>query len=382
MFKSTTLALVQFCIGLAFLQPLQAEECCPEETCGSCKRLWADAEYLHWKIKDSPKPVPLVVAIPEDGRIKNVLGGNKIRTDWRSGGKFTVGYWSDDSCCLGAEVSYFFLPYRSRTKTVSSDGDPILLVPFFNVVTDQQEFAGLAIPEEFRATTSLRVGNKMQGAELNVVTACPIGCLNIGFLIGFRYWNFDERLRFDTDSPFVPPNPPDIFFTKDKFRAENNFYGGQLGAGCRFQKYAFFMDLRAKIALGGLYQRSHISGKFTTNDFNNFGAPQTFEGAYFALPTNIGHHKRTRFSVLPEININFGYEIAECLHIQVGYSFLYVSNVLWSTKQISKKINPTQSAIIAFTPTPELVGEAKPKAKLRAEGLWAQGLNVGLVYKF
>ena len=70
-------------------------ECCdqsqlyysPWNDSACCYRFWGSAEYLYWKIKDSPEPVPLVVTAPA---IKNktpilgepgtrvVLGGKNI----------------------------------------------------------------------------------------------------------------------------------------------------------------------------------------------------------------------------------------------------------------------------------------------------------------
>jgi len=392
--KISMLTLFSVCTSFAVLPSLQAQDCgqyctpCCYDPCDTCcDRFWVDADYLYWKIKDSPESVPLVVEVPLiPGPNTTVLGGSKIKNNWRSGGKFALGYWFDDACCFGAEANYFFLAKGTRQSTVSSSaapGSPNLIIPFFNASTGLEDSTGLAIPGLYQGTATLKLSNRMQGAELNALMSIPYSCsTSFGLLAGFRWWNFDEHLTFATDSPFIPPNPLDVFTTVDKFHAENNFYGGQIGAKFDYNCDSFFLNVKAKVALGALYQKAEIDGEFVTNDFNGFGTTQTFAGGYFALPSNIGQHTKTRFSVLPEVNVNLGYAVTEHLRLQVGYSFLYVSNVLWAGNQIDRNINPTQSSAINNTPTPVLVGQASPSASLKSESLWVQGLNVGFEFKF
>lgn len=125
-----------------------------------------------------------------------------------------------------------------------------------------------------------------------------------------------------------------------------------------------------------------INGKFITNEFDGIGAPQTFAGGYFALPSNIGRHKHTSFAIMPDVNLNVGYQVTESVLVKVGYTFLYVNKVVRAGKQINRNINPTQSSLYEFTATPTLVGPATPKASFKTDSFWAQGLNVGIEYKF
>jgi len=348
-----------------------------------CNRFWFDADYLCWKIKNSPEPVPLVINQPvSGGAFTTVLGDKQIDLGWRSGAKFALGYFFDDNQALGAEVNYFFLLKESKKHTVSSDanGSPRLRVPFFDVQTGLEDSSALATPGLYRGTAILKVDNMMQGAELNILGAFPSCDCNMkfGLLAGFRWWNFDEHLKFLANSPII--SPPSIYNYADKFRVENNFYGGQIGASFDYKYCAFYFNLKGKVALGAMCQKTVVDGFFTTNEFT--GLSETFTGGFFALPTNIGSHKKTRFSVLPELDVNVGYQFTENFSIRVGYSVLYVSNVLWAGKQIDRNINPSQSANIDFTPTPLLVGEPSPKPRTKSEGLWAQGFNVGLEFQF
>lgn len=387
MLKKTLLKIFSLAATFMAVQPLQAQmytnagsdySCC--DPCNVCQnQFWLEADYLYWQIQDSPKVIPLVIEQPEiNGAFDVVLGGKKIKNDWHSGARFAIGYWFDECKSLGVEASYFFLGKKSKHSSVTSDenGSPRLRVPYFNVITEEPASIALATPGVFRGSAALKVSNKMQGAELNVVKAMP--CSAFTLLAGFRYWNFEDNLTFSANSPFIPT--PTIYNFQDKFNTENNFYGGQIGASYRQTFSCFFFDVRGKLALGAMCQKSNINGEFHTNEFT--GSEETFEGGFFALPTNIGHHKKTTFAVIPEVNLNLGYNITDNFCIYVGYSALYASRVLRSAKQMSSSLNPTQSANIEFTPTPELVGEASPKSKLRSTGLWAQGLNVGLDLTF
>lgn len=381
--------LKTFFFAAAFMSPLQAQMCNDASADFSCfdqcddgqNRYWLNADYLYWQVQNSPKVIPLVIEQPiVDGPFTVVLGGNRRKNDWHSGARFSLGYWFDNCNCLGAEVSYFFLGKNTKHSSVASnpEGSPRLRVPFFNVTTDLPDSTALATPGLFRGRGSLKLSDTMQGAELNIVKDMSGLCSNFSVLAGFRYWNFEDSLTFFTNSPLVVI--PTVYNNRDKFRTYNNFYGAQIGA-CYDKSFSCFcLNVKGKVALGGLCQKSKIAGRFETNEFT--GTVQTFAGGYFALPTNIGSHKKTRFSVIPELNVNLGWRVTDCVSLHVGYSFLYASEVIRASKQMRSAINPTQSANIEFTPTPVLVGEPAPTGKIRSSGLWAQGVNVGLDFTF
>lgn len=372
----------KFIVGLSLFSGMLSGQSC-ENSINYCNRIWLDADYLYWKIKNSPEPVPLVIKQRHVyGPFKTVLGDRNIDLGWRSGAKFALTYWANECRTLGAEVNYFFLSKESKKFTVASnsDGSPPLRVPFFDVQTGLEDSSPLATPGLYRGKALLKVNNRMQGSEFNVLGVFPsCDCrMSFGWLAGFRWWNFNEHLKFFGNSPII--SPPSIYNYGDKFSVKNNFYGAQIGGSFDYNYCNVFFNLKGKIALGAICQKTIIDGFFTTSEFT--GVPETFTGGFFALPTNIGHHKKTRFSVLPELNANIGYQFSDRFSVRLGYSVLYVSNVLFAGKQIDRHINPSQSANIDFTPTPKLVGKPDPKPRTRTEGLWAQGLNAGFEFQF
>lgn len=373
----------------AFL-PLQVQSysdaCCDfgcyDTCCDYTDRFWLEADYLYWQVQDSPKTIPLVIEQPvPNGPFDVVLGNEKLKNDWHSGGRFAVGYWFDECKNLGAELNYFFLGTNSKHSHVASnaEGAPRLRVPFFNVTTGLPDSVALATPDIFRGNASLKISNSMQNAEANMVIAMPAyDCSNFRIIAGFRYWNFNEKLTFTTESPFIPTNS--IYNNRDKFRTQNNFYGGQIGGSFNQRYCSLCFNITGKVAVGAMCQESQIDGLFVTNEFT--GEVQSFLGGYFAQPSNIGKHKKTRISVIPEVDINMGYQITDCFCVHVGYTFLYATNVLRAPKQMSSAINPTQSANLEFNPNPVLVGEPVPTGKLKSSSLWAQGVNVGIDFTF
>lgn len=370
-----------------------APSICCDDTC--CNRFWFDADYLYWKIENSPESVPLVIEgsssyspILGEPDTRVVLGGKRAHTNWRSGARFELGYWFDNDLCCGDEfgiaANYFILPNKKRHHQVCSDGlfgSQTLAVPFFDVTTDTESSIDIAYPGSYSGLASRKIRNSMQGAELNGLMKLP-GCgLNLIALGGFRWWNFDEHFDFFTSSPYL--NFPDTYKTIDKFHTQNNFYGGQLGVIASYCTCGFYMNAKAKVALGAMCEEVAIDGHLITNDYTpNFEKIETFKGGYFALPTNSGHHKKTKFAVIPEVDINLGYQVMDCLRLQVGYTFIYVSDVLWAGKQLDRRINPTQSTSYSGNTSPVLEGEASPRSKHKNDSLWVQGVNVGLELTF
>jgi hypothetical protein len=135
------------------------------------------------------------------------------------------------------------------------------------------------------------------------------------------------------------------------------------------------------LALGDMHQRMRINGFLQTNDFNGLGAVQTFPGAYFALPSNIGNYSQDRFAVVPETTLSLGYQVTRRLRVFLGYTFLYMSNVARPGDQMSHTINPSQGPAFTGLPSNTLVGSAAPTFPGSQTDFWIQGLNVGIEFR-
>jgi hypothetical protein len=352
---------------------------------GSDARWSLSAEALFAWFKSSPTPVPFITDSYADAPGVNVLlGGGSVDTNPNAGFRITGAYRVDSR--VGVEVSGFYIPTRSTSSGVSSTGEPgsiDLYLPYFDVPDNRENVTEISYWPEYRGSAQTTLSNNLGGGELNVTwTMPPQDGWRVDLLGGLRYLQLRESYTITTSSPYIPPNPIDIWNTTDAFDARNRFYGVQVGARAAYDKGAWVGGVIGKLALGSMQERVSVSGFLETNDYNNYGPTQNFTGAYFALPSNSGDHSRNTFAVVPEITLNLGYRVTPQATVYVGYSFLYASNVVRPGEQINRNINPTQSVAYGNDPPATLMGAAQPTFDFNTTDFWAQSLSIGLAYRF
>lgn len=343
-------------------------------------------EGMAWWLRDTPAPVPLVtngvVGLPN---VQTYLGGQDLNVGASGGLKLTAAYAL--SATTAIEGNVFFLPYRSTSKNAFSSGQQgsvDLVVPFFNPNTAQEDGDALSYAPIWSGSGQEEYEVGMAGGEINgawaLSTAAP---WTVDVLGGFRYLRLRETYTFTTSSPYIPPyTPAGTWETSDRFQTTNNFYGLQAGLRGRYDNGAFFGIGSLKLALGAMSQEADIGGAFVTDEFSAAGATQTFSGGYFALPSNIGNYSRTVFSVLPEIKLTMGYRFNQATSVYLGYSFLYATNIVRPGNQIDRTVNPTQGVVYTEDPNTVVQGAARPSFSYRDSDFWAQGISIGLSYRF
>lgn len=354
-------------------------------------RLWFRAEALYWWTKASPLPAPLLTAgsladatpgaLGQPGT-SVLIGNENVNTPGRAGGRFTLGFSLDAEQTWGLEGTYFFLAPSSTSQNVSSDGSPDsapLAFPFFNPNLPGEDSSLVALPGTYAGSASVTVQDFFQGAEANLLyNVQDSGGLRWDVIGGFRYLNLQENLSFVTDSLNVFPTAPGFFHTFDRFNANNNFYGGQIGVRASYDNNRLFLNGTGKLALGETSENVGINGGTFTNAGGNFSAP----GGYLSQPTNMGSFSQSRFAIVPEVNFNLGVRLSPWASIVVGYSFLYISSVARPGDQIDRVINPTQAPAITNNFPGSLAGQARPAVVLRDTDFWVQGLNFGLEFRY
>jgi hypothetical protein len=135
------------------------------------------------------------------------------------------------------------------------------------------------------------------------------------------------------------------------------------------------MEFLAKLALGNTRSRVRIDGSSSVTDSGGGKITYQHDGL-LALPTNIGVYEQNAFSVIPELGATVGYNITCRLKATVGYTLLYWSRVVRPGDQIDTYLNSTQ--MLGGT----LSGVPSPQSKFITTDFWAQGINVGLEYRF
>ena len=342
------------------------------------------AEALLWWFKGNATPPLVTDGLLNEPRTKVLLDGSDIDTNPNPGFRVTAAYSLTER--WGIDGSFLYVPPRSTRRSVSSSGQPgstDLWISFIDPNIPAESLTELSATGFFAGSAPEELRNSLLGAELNATMRLPaMGSFRVEALGGFRYLRLKETYTFSTDSPNIPPNPADVFRTTDQFETTNNFYGPQVGARARLDWGAFSLSGAVKVALGAMVQSVDIDGQLVTNDFNDFGAPQTFVGGYFAQPTNIGSHTRSVFAVVPEVGLTIGYHITRQISVFAGYTFLYVSSVPRAPGQLNRTINPFGVPAITGDPPGPRLGPAQPSFKFQSSDFWAQGLNVGLALRF
>ncbi len=367
--------------------------------CTDCCRgykTWGGVEFLNWWTKDAPVPAPLITqdlangVDPTGGQIGSpntavLLGNRDYDTGTRFGARITAGAWLNSCKTIGIEASYFFIAPNSTNASTSTDGtpgSPNIGAPFIDATTGNEAFlfgGGGAIPGVvIPADANLRIGNRLQGAEFNFIGRLGSReAWTITGLAGFRYLNFHEDLTFSVGGS-VPALGVNIA-RQDNFGAANNFYGGQIGIRGEYQMGRFFVMGGAKVALGSMNQVVTINGETNLSDPNGAagGTVLAASGGIFAQSTNIGSYSRNVFAVVPECEFKLGYNITRSLSATVGYNFLFVSDVARPGTAIDRNLNFTQAP-----PGGILVGTPAPTFSFSNSDFWAQGVSVGLQFKY
>jgi hypothetical protein len=341
------------------------------------------AEGLVWWFRSSPTPVPLIAdGLLDEPDTHVLLGGGSVDTGSNGGFRINAGYGLSARSAL--EANFFYFPRRSTSSgTASNLGSGDLILPYVDATTGQESGTEISLEPVYRGTANVEYSNELMGAEVNGAwSLAPAGSAQLDVIGGFRWLRLNEKYAFTTSSPYNPPFPQDIWNTSDNFDTTNNFYGLQAGLRARVDRGNFFAAGTAKVALGAMSQKVDIDGSLVTNDYTDFGPTVTYPGAYFALPTNMGSHTRTQFAAVPEVNVNVGWRMTPSATLTLGYSFLYVSNVVRPGNQINRNINWTQTTAYTEDPNAKLTGPAQPQFQYNDSSFWAQGVNLGLAVRF
>lgn len=370
--------------------PADVRPCRPAaEACSSCDNYWARAEYLLWWLKDGGAP-PLVttgpagsVGILSQPGTSVLFGGSDINPAERHGGRFTAGAWLGDDNCIGVEGSYFFLATASKGfsafATAAPDGR-VLARPFFNVSSGLEDSELVSSPGLLGGTVQVASSSRLQGAELHLLSASSEDCEGgIGLFAGFRYLDLDEGLIIREDLLAAPllGVPGSRFSIQDSFSTGNDFYGGQLGVRGEWGFGRLSLDGVLKVALGLSHEGVDIHG--ATRILTPGSAPVVQPGGLLALPTNIGHYQLDEFAVVPEVGFRVRYALTRFIQVVGGYTFLYDSDVARPGAQIDRTINPTQ---LPTSLGSTLLGPARPIAVVKNTDFWAQGLSLGLEFRY
>jgi hypothetical protein len=372
--------------------------------CGPCDRFWVDAHYLFWWTKQGRLPVPLLT-----GDSGVLLGDEDLHYGDRSGGRLTAGLWLDDRHVVGFELGGFMLERPTLFEAVNSNamGSPALQRPITNALIQppSPDTVPIAFPGFYAGGMTVSSASRLWGLEANVVRNLAYNPdFTVDLIFGFRYLDLDENLIIvqNTEALATPPSfspvPPTFFpaanntpvplvpgsavSVSDGFRTQNRFYGGQIGGRVGWSSGSWTADVLGKVALGPNHMSVAVSGSSSLNPAGG-GSGRTVPGGILALPgANIGRSVTDWFSVAPEVGVQVGFRITENLRAQVGYSFLYLNNVVRPGDQVNTNINPVLAPTRGGTGPSAASGPAEPAPLFRKDDFWAHGINAGLTFRY
>src|SRR5262245_28614449 len=354
---------------------------------GAARRQWRfSADYwLAWTKNDR---IPALLTTgptsdPGPGALgqpfTRILYGDAVDYEDRHGGRFAfeAPLGSTGDCSLAA--AYLFLVSRTVGPNEFSQGSPVLARPFFNAADRREDSSLVTFPGLASGAIAIRSNSLLQGAEANLQrSVLEHEHVAVTILAGFRYLHLDENLIITETSQLsasTPTFPGRTITVYDRFGADNDFYGGQIGFRMELTHRRWILVATPKVAFGSVHESILIQGRTTIDT-----APVTdIPAGLLALPTNSGRFARDTFAVVPEVSGKIGLRITERLTIFGGYTFLYWSRIARPGEQIDRNLNPS------FIPTSFGTGPAEPKQPttlFRTSDYWAHGMTWGVEFRY
>jgi hypothetical protein len=361
---------------------------------------WVSAELLLWWNSSSQVPALVTTSSPQFNGIvgqgdTQVLLGGSFGDDFHAGGRIGGGHWFDDNECRGFDWRLFWLSPSSATFTAGVPPFAILARPFNNVNPGTAPFVGFGSASEVVAGPGVANGSvtaTMQstawGAEANYRR--NLGCYwgtRFDALVGYRYLDVRDELTITESFTRVPGAdattgiPAQMGIITDSFRTENHFHGGQIGLSALRQRGRWSIDARGTLAFGTVFQSAEINGGQLLT-FGN-GAQTVTSGGLLAVPgANIGRFTQSQFAVVPEIGVNFGYQVTSNLKMFVGYNLLYLSSAIRPAGTIDPNLDAARIPNFLPPGAAAPVLPVRPVPRFDTNGYTLQGIQFGLVYRW
>ncbi len=347
------------------------------------------ADYLAWWTKEQSVP-PLVTTSPlgtdrDDAGVLGhpgtdaLFGGGRLDEDAYSGVRLGVTAWLSACRDLGFEFNYAYIDSGNSSFSASGAGDKILAIPFVNADGYVHDSELISYPGEVDGAVSVDWSTRFETAEVLMRKVFLQDCdRRVDYLIGYRYGKLKDDLRLTealisrgSAGGIIPGTTFDLY---DKFETENTFNGAEIGLIATQDLGRWDIEFLAKVALGSTRSKVRINGSTTV--VVPGALPETDEGGLFALPSNMGEHSKNSTSGMTEVGVRVNYDFARCWRASLGYTCIYWYHVARAGEQIDTTLDLTQ------LPPGELVDQTRPDVPWVTDGFWAQGLNLGLEYRF
>lgn len=362
---------------------------------------WVHAEYLNW-YADGMR-LPAMVSTSTAGTARTAAGvlgqpatsvlygaNDDILSDSQSGFRIRFGWWLANFAGWGIEGEYAGLGEERESFFQQSTGTPILARPFFNVDDGAEDAELVAFPGVVTGSIAVDTTTQFDGAafrfrrQLCSSSGCgysEICCTTVPTSsrldgsIGYRFWELDESLQTREQLQLQSTSQPGSFDIIDRFATRNQFNGVELGFLWQGRRGWWSLDALMRLGIGNMHQTMTISG---STDIVDNGTASSFATGFLAQRTNIGTYDRDRFTMIPELGLTLGYQMTRRVRATMGYSVIYMGNVIRPGDQVSLDVNPNLLA-------PELspfTGALRPQFQFNETDYWIQGLSFGAEFRW
>jgi hypothetical protein len=334
------------------------------------RHYWARVEYLGWWKQGMRLPALVTTNPTTTPTLANsgttvLFGDESVNKDAKSGGRFTLGMWTDPGHQHGWDFTYTYLAPERTSYGASSSDYTILGRPFFNIETGSADANLINYPNPlYSGSISIDAETKFQGTELlyrRVVRRQPRS--QIDLLVGWRWLQLKDDLLISqsvTDALAATIN------LSDQFNTKNNFHGAEIGVHWRRpMSHDWTLEVLGKMAIGNSRSTVLINGQQTS----------VADQGLLALDSNSGTHSSDSLATVTELGLSLKRRFRNGMVATFGYTFVYWSDVMRAGDQIDLDVDPRQ-----IPPSPQVA--THPEVLMNTTDFWTQGLHVGLEYAF
>jgi hypothetical protein len=294
--------------------------CGPGQACGGpCGPCFEPQWYVSAAglIMTRDKANCLWTTYESDNNPNQIMRFNDARVDWRGGFEVRIGRRFGGCGQWAVEADYWridgFGGFASASITDWTVSTPLIV--------DEIEFGGVPGTMYFDGAAVHRIwrSNQFQNVEINLVRnpIGPDGCspVDLHWLLGVRWFNFDESLVFGTETL-----TPEYAYLSDKIR--NNLIGVQVGLNAGYRLgYNWRLYAEPKV---GLYD-NHIENTFDAFRADGVHAvPTAASGVPGEFPVSA---RKDQFAVLTQIDVGLDWQFHPQWRAFVGYRLIAATGV-------------------------------------------------------
>ena len=356
-------------------------------------RWWLTGEYFLASTRPATLP-PLATSGTADslavlGRAgTQVLFGGEQNFNPISGGRLSGGLWLDPCRAYAFEWGVFFLPTQSTSFAANSSTAAALGRPFFDTVLGIENVRLVSLAGQFTGQMSGEYSTQFWGGEAGVaIRVLETSTFTLEQLFHARYYGLVESVGV-SDSVTAVPGGGALFFNgqaqplgatvavSDYFSVVNRWVGGAGGLRVNWSSGRLLVSVSGRLGVGAIMTTLTADGETRLTGTAADGSIRT--GVLTAGRQTL-RISDVDLSFAPEVGLRLGYRLTDHITANVGYQYLYMSNVPRVEQQINRNVDPTR------VPSGQNFGAAgAPLGKLEVQRgyYWMHGLAVGLTFSF